>query len=273
MRSGSREVWAKFRQLTKGQTSTAVVPADITADVLNTHYASISTDLSYEPPQHKATCYRPSAHISEMEVFNLLDHLKPTATGLDLVPAKFLRLTAPVFSAPIAQLFNQSIDSAVVPTQWKRAFITPIPKVSNPKTAADYRPISITPVLMRLMEKHIVRNYIYPALYQPLRQCCLDPLPLLDFSDQFAFRPTGSTTAALVTLFHTVGQLLNMNDFVRVIALDFSKAFDTVRHATLFNKLSMLDIPDEVYNWMRDFFEGHAHCTKFEGIESLFVGI
>jgi Reverse transcriptase (RNA-dependent DNA polymerase) len=35
----------------------------------------------------------------------------------------------------------------------------------------------------------------------------------------------------------------------------------------------MLDIPDEVYNWMRDFFEGHAHCTKFEGIESLFIGI
>ena len=177
-------------------------------------YASISTDLSYEPPQHKIACHRPSGHISEMEVFNLLDHLQPTATGLDLVPAWFLRLTAPVFSAPIAQLFNQSINSAVVPTQWKRAFITPIPKVTNPRIPADYRPISITPVLTRLLEKHIVRSYIYPALYRPLRCCCLDPLPLLDFSDQFAFRPTGSTTAALVTLFHTVGQLLNTNDYV-----------------------------------------------------------
>jgi hypothetical protein len=149
----------------------------------------------------------------------------------------------------------------------------PIPKVANPRIPADYRPISITPVLTRLLEKHIVRSYIYPALYRPLRRCCLDPPPLLDFSDQFAFRPTGSTTAALVTLFHTIGQLLNTNDYVRVIALDFSKAFDTVRHAALFNKLSMLDIPDAVYNWMRDFFEGHAHCTKFEGIESLFLEI
>ena len=162
MRRGSREVWTKVRQLTKGQTSTAVVPAGITADVLNQHYASISTDLSYEPPQRKASCHRLSGHISEMEVFNLLDHLQPTATGLDLVPAWFLRLTAPVFSAPIAHLYNQSIDSAVVPTQWKRAFITPIPKVANPRIPADYRPISITPVLTRLLEKHIVRSYIYP---------------------------------------------------------------------------------------------------------------
>jgi len=135
MRRGSREVWAKFP---KGQTSTAVVPTGITADVLNLHYASISTDLSYEPPQRKASCHRPSGHISEMEVFNLLDHLQPTATGLDLVPAWFLRLTAPVFSAPISQLFNQSIDSAVVPTQWKRALIRPIPKVTNPRIPADY---------------------------------------------------------------------------------------------------------------------------------------
>ena len=128
-------------------------------------------------------------------------------------------------------------------------------------------------MLTRLLEKHIVRSYIYPALYRPLRRCCLDPLPLLDFSDQFAFRPTGSATAALVTLFHAVGQLLNTNDNVRVIALDFSKSFYTVWHAALFNKQSMLDIPDEVYNWMRDFFEGHAHCTKFESIESLFLEI
>ena len=96
---------------------------------------------------------------------------------------------------------------------------------------------------------------------------------LLDFSDQFAFRPTGSTTAALIALFHAISQLLNTNDYVRVIALDFSKAFDTVRHATLFEKLSLLDMPDEVYNWMRDFFEGHSHCTKLEGVESSFHDI
>jgi hypothetical protein len=273
MRSGSTEVWAKVRQLTKGQPSTSVVPAGVTADSLNQHYASISADTSYESPKRKASCLRPGAHILEIEVFKILDNLKPTATGLDLIPAWFLRLTAPVFSAPIAQLFNQSIDSAVVPTQWKKAFITPIPKVANPGVAADYRPISITPVLTRILEKHIVRRYIYPALYRPQLYSNLKPPMLLDFSDQFAFRPTGSTTAALITLLHTISQLLNTNDYVRVIALDFSKAFDTVKHAALFEKLSLLDIPDEVYNWIRDFFERHSHCTKLEGVESSFLDI
>jgi len=60
-------------------------------------------------------------------------------------------------------------------------------------------------------------------------------------SDRFGFRPTGSTTAALiiVTLFHSI-TVLDSNPFVRVIALDFSKAFDSVGHSTLLEKLAMV---------------------------------
>jgi len=52
------------------------------------------------------------------------------------------------------------------------------------------------------------------------------------------FRPTGSTTAVLIALFHTLCDMLSTNNFVYVIALDFSKAFDTVRHATLKDKMA-----------------------------------
>ena len=151
-----------------------------------------------------------------------MDKLRPTATGLDLIPAWFLRLVAPVFAAPISQLFNQSIIQAVVPVQWKKAFICPIPKVTHPESPVDFRPISITPVLSRIMEKLVVRNYIYPAL--------LTPPQTLTFQDQFAFRPTGSTTAALIAFYHHICEMLSTNPYVRVIALDFSKAFDTVRY-------------------------------------------
>jgi len=82
-----------------------------------------------------------------MEVFRILDTLRPTATGLDAIAAWFLRLGAPVFAAPIAQLFNQSISNIVVPRQWKTAVITPVPKVSKPVQPSDYRPISTTPFL------------------------------------------------------------------------------------------------------------------------------
>ena len=70
------------------------------------------------------------------------------------------------------------------------------------------------------MERTVVRRYIYPAL--------LTPPPGLSFSDQFAFRPTGSPTAAIISLLHTITNLLTANPYVIVISLDFSKAFDTV---------------------------------------------
>ena len=84
-------------------------------------------------------------------------------------------------------------------------------------------------------------------------------------TDQFAFRPTGSTDATLISILHHITDLLTTNPYVRVIALDFSKAFDTVRHCTTLQKLSTLPIPDNIYNWFVNHFQNHSHITKFLG--------
>jgi len=77
--------------------------------------------------------------------------------------------------------------------------------------------------------------------------------PTLTFVDQFAFRPTGSTTAAIVSLLNKVTDLLQSNPYVIVISLDLSKAFDSVRHSALLEKMAELDLPMSVYNWIVDF--------------------
>ena len=64
-----------------------------------------------------------------------------------------------------------------------------------------------------------------------------------------------------------------MIDFVHVFSFDFSKAFDTVRHASLVTKFAQLEIPDCVYNWVNDFFVNHAHCTKYAVLLSAVVAI
>jgi len=240
---------------------------EITAQVLNDHYAAVSTDHDYRATPRKLTAPNQDAYttITEIEVFHILDHLRPTATGLDGIPAWFLRLGAAIFAAPIAKLFNQSVLEGVVPRQWKSAIITPVPKVNTPQQPSDFRPISITSVLSRSFERYIVKSFIYPALLEPPSE--------LDFTDQFAFRPTGSTDAAIICLLHTVLTMLSANEYVRVIALDFSKAFDTIRHATLVEKMSRLQLPDHVFNWIKDFFDGHCHCTKFAGNVSAHVSI
>ena len=96
-------------------------------------------------------------------------------------------------------------------------------------------PISVTPILTRMMERVVVREFLY--------QSFLTSPPYLTFLDQYAFRPTGSTSAALI----------QSNPFVIVISLDFSKAFDTVRHSTMLAKMAELELPVPVYNWLVDF--------------------
>ena len=59
--------------------------------------------------------------------------------------------------------------------------------------------------------------------------------------------------------------LLDTNSYVIVIALDFTRAFDTVRHYCLMEKVSELNVPDNIYNWIANFLSGHSHCTRYQG--------
>jgi len=207
----------------------------------------MTSENVYQPTQVKLTAAPRDSLISEVYVFPLLDTLKPTATGLDGIPAWFLRVGAPIFAALLAWLFNQTIMEGTVPQHWKTAAITPIPKVPRPTKPSEFQPISVTPVLSRSLKKYVVHHHIYPALH--------DPPPQLNFEDQYAFRPTSATTAVIIAILHTVRSMLSTNEYVHVFAFDFSKAFDTVRHSTMFmSKLATMQLPDSIYNWVRDFF-------------------
>ena len=269
----AKSMWTKVRQLTGRNKATNMVgnSATITADSLNDHYAAISDDVSYTAPLVKSTVFNQSAehHITEWRMFKILDTLPPTATGLDNIPAWFLQIGAPFFSAPITGMMNLSLSSSTVPRQWKAASILSIQKIPSPLFPSDYRPISITPVLSRLLERIVVTDYIYPSFQSPP--------PNLTFMDQFAFKPAASTTVALIHLLHTITTLLVTNQYVIVYALDFSKAFDTVRHRAVLDKFVQLQMPDNIYNWIESFFRDHSHCTKFgneiSGFRKIFASI
>ena len=98
----------------------------------------MTSENVYQPTQVKLTAAPRDSLISEVYVFRLLDTLKPTATGLDGIPAWFLCLGAPIFAAPLARLFNQMIMEGTVPQQWKTAAITPIPKVPRPTKPSEF---------------------------------------------------------------------------------------------------------------------------------------
>src|SRR6218665_2551290 len=84
-------------------------------------------------------------------------------------------------------------------------------------------------------------------------------------ADQFAFRPTSSTTAAVIGISHHINEILAVDDYPIIISLDFAKAFYIVCHSTLAHKLSTLELPDSIYNWLVEFLQDRTHSTLFAG--------
>jgi len=128
--------------------------------VLNVPYAATSSEFEYERTAFKTTADRNNPPFTELRVFTVLDRLHATATGMDKIPAWFLRIASPFLAKSNAHNFNLSVETAVVQMQWKCATILPTPKVPNPATNADFRPISITPILTQTLENLVFRIHL-----------------------------------------------------------------------------------------------------------------
>ena len=168
--------------------------------------------------------------IDTYTVFHMLLSISASkATGLDKIPAKILKIAAPVIAQSLTNLFNYSIQTEIFPTEWKVAKIIPLHK-SGPKNIVDnYRPISILSAISKIFEK-ILHKQLFAYLNNNN----------LISKHQFGFRPMHSTADALL---HSTNEWYrNMDDGMLNIAgfLDLKKAYDTVNHEILIGKLSFL---------------------------------
>jgi len=92
--------------------------------------------------------------------------------------------------------------------------------------------------------------------------------PSMSHVDQYAFRPTGSTTAALVSVQHKTTQLLKEHKYVLIISIHYTKAFDSIRTDAVTGALSKLDMPDSITNWLIVYLDNRQHYTIFQGQRS-----
>ena len=214
------------------------------AEELSSFFVAASTFSEYLQPIRKTTTMPNTQVCCEANIFYILDHLRPTG---------FLRVLTPVCSCWLARLFNSSLNSSMIPEQWRVADIRPMAKNKAPKGPGDFRPVSVVPALSRVLERLVVDRFIYPAMVEP-------PMDLL-IHDQFAFQPSRSMTAALVDLLQKISNLLLQHEYVLIISIDFTKAFDRVRQNMLSQKLLLLNLPDHIHNYMVDYFMDWGHST------------
>ena len=229
-------------------------------DKINEHFAGIATDPNYDlesitamkpiisgtiPHYRDITC--------EYEVYKILSTLKKTSPGIDGVPYWVYKHCAVELAPVLTHLINTVVKNGTPPSTWLKALVTPVPKRTPPTGFSDLRPISVTPILSRVTERLIVHKYLLPAL------------PSGQILDQFAYKPTGSTTAALIAITHHISRLLESSSYVRCILIDYSKAFDSINHSILFQKLLQLNLPPNVLLWIINFLSSRTQAVSSFG--------
>ncbi len=167
-----------------------------------------------------------------------------------------LRDLAHIIAGPINAIHNSSIREEYVPDLWRMANVCPLlktTKVSDIKK--DTRPISLTPVLSKLLEYHPV---------QYIRQAC----PNIDSSQYGSVRKSSTTHALLRILLPVYKAVDDSSNFARLLLVDFSKAFDHIHHATFLDKLNANGVPQKIVKWYKGFLTDRQQRVKMGSVTS-----
>ncbi len=185
-------------------------------------------------------------------LIKICQKIKPKFShGPDGYPPYLLKKIIPSISGVVAMMFQSFMSVGKVPLQWKSAIINPLFKKGNSSDPANYRPISLTSVFCKLMERIIVDQ-----LLKYLRQHNL-------FSrEQHGFIAGKCTATNLleslndwtVNIENKVGQV--------VAYVDFAKAFDSVSHCKLIAKLRQYGIAGSLLSWIDNFLDGRTQRTR-----------
>ena len=227
-KTGSREWWKNVDLISQRRRSTNVSLDRETAQDLNEFFGELCTDGDYvEPALLEIGPEVEVPEISERYVWNTLSSLKKTATGPDQIPYWVWKDQAEIFTPIITRLWNLSLATHQWPRSWKRANINPLPKVDVPVARGDFRGINVTPVMQ-----------------EPWRKQCIR------FMLSGRYREGGSCTDALLLIQNKICKFLDdpKCKAVRMFAMDFSKAFDSVSHKLLAEKLKSLPLNPYIIN-------------------------
>ena len=176
--------------------------------------------------------------ITEGDTIEIIKSLKNKKSNINDIAVSVIKKNSSLFAKPLTLLFNQSISTGTFPNALKLARVTPLHKSGSTNNPQNYRPISNLNVFSKifelLMKEHLM-NY-------------LDTKNILNPS-QFGFRRNHNTFQALNLFSTNIFSALDNGKSVLSIFIDFSKAFDTVNHGILLNKMYHYGIRGSIHSW------------------------
>ena len=189
---------------------------------------------------------------------------KNKANGPDEISCWVLKECAEELSVPLTLIFEDSIRQGKLPECWKWANIVPLYKKGNKQNPLNYRPVSLTSVVCKILERIIRKKWVdHLERHELISQ------------KQFGFREGRSCVSNLLSFYTRVSESIQVRDgWVDSIYLDFKKAFDSVPHQRLIWKLSNNGgVQGKVLQWMKDFLSNRKMRTVLRGRYSSWLEI
>ena len=238
------------------------------SEIFNTYFSKIGVELAnnipltntsfndfLKSPNPNSLFLFPTNTSELIAIVNKLQDKK--STGYDDIDNILLKKIILYIAPPLVHIFNISFSSGSVPSNMKIAKIVPIHKKGDVKDVSNYRPISLLTSLSKVLEKLVYLRTVKFFLNHNI------------FSDfQFGFREKHSTVHAILTFIHKVASALDNHLHTIGIFLDLSKAFDTINHDILLQKLFYYGVRGNALEWFRNYLSNRKQFVFLNGESS-----
>ena len=232
------------------------------AEALNKFFASVYTEENARVPKLAVRVPRElwprGDFITEHSIITKLKKLKSNkSAGPDGISGILLKEVVNEISKPLHIIFSQSLAEGTIPRDWKEANVIPIFKKGSRQNCGNYRPVSLTSVICKVMES-IVRDKLTEHL---------EKNNLIN-TTQHGFRPGRSCLTNLLSFFDNVVNQVDQGNNMDVVYLDFRKAFDKVPHRRLMEKLKTMGAGEEIVGWVTQWLTGRTQRVILNGSKS-----
>lgn len=256
----SRKLWKNLKQnIVDFNKKNLDLPEPLlNPDLINNHFLNVPGNNSIDISQLTYFCFNRFSNsifnlqpVDEATVLKILKNIKTNAQGVDGISLDMIMLTLPRTLGVITAIINMSIVSGIYPDIWKVSIIKPVPKVNDPLEFKDLRPISILPLMSKIVEKIVcmqMTKYLNDNNMLPKKQS--------------GFRAGRSTATALLDVIDDILAGQDVGEGAILVLLDYSRAFDTINISLLIAKLTYYGLDDITLKWFSSYLTNRSQRVE-----------
>jgi exonuclease III len=271
----TKAIWDTINMFTgKSLKAKQSLNLDIDCNDLNEFFASLGSNAIKHLPDapfkkfsffNQHTCALWDTNPNEI-ISTVADLPSKASCGFDGISTIILKSIISFIAVPLANIFNKSFSCGSVPDVLKIAKVVPIFKSGDTNDLINYRPVSLLPSISKIIEKIVYkRMFGFINKYSLLHNL------------QFGFRSNHSTSHAVLKLVDSVTKYLDNSEFVVGVLLDISKAFDSLNHKILLEKLHNYGFRGRIFNWLKSYLDNRYQYievnNKRSGFKKLTLGV